>query len=230
VRAGTAYIHRNDGALPRARLMGSPVYADDQQQAIAALERLGPALREQLVVEDPDRPLAAGAKVVGEARIVQDLPERVVVETDCLTPSYLVLADTVDPGWSALVDLQPAPIRPAYLTFRAIFLAAGKHEVVFTYRPAGFELGLGLTACGILLGLVFWFWPPGVVALAPEHGRSGWPAGWRTWGFAGLGALVLISAISVGPGGRPRLHRRWNASFHQHTWGAGFLAMKQNRR
>jgi hypothetical protein len=230
VRAGTAYIHRNAGALPRARLMGSPVYVADPPEAIAALERLGSALREQLVVEDPDRPLAVGSKVVGAARIVEDLPERVVVETECTTPSYLVLADTFDPGWSATVDGQPAAIRPAYLTFRAVFVSAGRHTVVFTYRPVGFELGLALTGCGMLLGLVLWLWPGGVAALAPAHARLGWPINWRSWYVAALAAIVLISAISVGPGGRPRLHRRWNGSFHQHTWGAGLLAMKQNRR
>jgi hypothetical protein len=153
-----------------------------------------------------------------------------VVETDCTTPSYLVLADTFDPGWSASVDGHKAPIRPAYLTFRAVFLPAGRHSVVFEYRPAGFELGLGLTGCGMLLGLALWFWPGRAVVLAPEHARLSWPVRWQAWWFGALGAIVVISAISVGPGGRPRLHRRWNESFHQHTWGAGLLAMKQNRR
>ena len=40
-RAGAAFIHRNRDALPRVRLMGQPVYADDQPQAVAALERIG---------------------------------------------------------------------------------------------------------------------------------------------------------------------------------------------
>ena len=110
-------------------------------EAIAAVERLGAALRDQLVVEDPGRPLAAGAEVSGKARIVEDLPERVVVETDAATPAYLVLADTFDPGWSATVDGRPAPIWPAYVAFRAVYLPQGTHTVVFTYRPAGFESG-----------------------------------------------------------------------------------------
>ncbi len=79
------------------------------------------------------------ATVSGTARIVEDLPERVVVETDAATPAYLVLSDTFDPGWSATVDGQPAPIRPAYVAFRAVYLPQGKHTVVFTYRPAGFD-------------------------------------------------------------------------------------------
>ncbi len=64
----------NRNALPRARLIGKPVYAENQIQAVAAVERLGAALRDQLVVEDPDRPLAVGAEVAGKARIVGETP------------------------------------------------------------------------------------------------------------------------------------------------------------
>ena len=121
-------------------------------QAIAALERVGASLRDQLVVEDPDRPLAAGAKVSGTARIVEDLPERVVVETDAATPAYLVLADTFDPGWSATVDRRSGSDPARVCRFPGRLSSRGAHTVVFTYRPAGFERGLMLSGCGIVLG------------------------------------------------------------------------------
>ena len=57
----------------------------------------------------------------GKAEIVVDLAERVEVETELTAPSYLVLADTFDPGWSATVDGLVSPIRPAYVAFRAVF-------------------------------------------------------------------------------------------------------------
>ena len=118
-----------------------------------------------------------------------------VIETDAAMPAYLVLSDTFDPGWSATVDGQPAPIWPAYLAFRAVYLPQGKHTVVFTYRPAGFVLGLGLSGFGMLLGLFFWFWPLRPVELAPDHAELSWPPRWRTWWFVGLGAIVLISVV-----------------------------------
>ena len=86
--------------MPRARLAGRPEYARDEAEALAALKRLGPAIRERLVVEDPDRPLPAGAEASGSARITRDEPERVEVVVDAGGPAYLVLADTFDPGWS----------------------------------------------------------------------------------------------------------------------------------
>jgi len=226
--AGSAIIFRNAKALPRARLAGKPVYALNQSEAVAALDRLTKenTLLDHLIVEDPTRPLPADASVSGTARIVTDLPERVVVDVKADEPAYLFLADTFDPGWSATVDGQPAPIRPAYVAFRAVYLTRGDHSVVFTYRPAGFDLGLGLSGCGILLGLLFWFLPPSTVTLAPDHVALDWPPRWRTWFFVALGAIVLSSAITVRDG-HPALQSRWRDSFHPFTWGAGIDAMRQ---
>jgi hypothetical protein len=229
--AGAAFIHRNKGALPRARLAGRPVYAGNRLGAIAALDRLTlqNQLRDHLVVEDPTRPLPADATCRGTARIVEDLPERVVVEADAETAAYLVLADTFDPGWSATVDGRPAPIWPAYVAFRAVYLPPGKHTVLFTYRPAGFELGLALSGCGILLAIVCWFWPVRGAELAPDHAVLSWPPRWRRWWFIALGAIVLVSAVDISPRGIPTLHSRWKGSFHRFTWGSGIEAMKPKR-
>jgi hypothetical protein len=229
VRVGTAYIHRNRDALPRARLMGQPVYADDQRQAVAALDRVGPGLRDQLVVEDPTRPLPADSAVKGTARIIVDLPERVEIEAQAETPAYLVLADTFDPGWSATVDGRSTPIRPAYVAFRAVYLTSGTHKIVFRYRPAGLDLGLSFTGCGLLCGILLWFWPRSSQVLAPEHADLNWPSRWRTWWFVGLAGIVLVSTVGIDATGWPGLHSRWKNSVHRHTWGAGIAAIRANR-
>ena len=64
------------------------------------------------------------------------------------------------PGWAATVDGVHTPVLPADLAFRAIPLAEGDHDVVFTYSPwakwAGLPLlGLGLLA-GLALTLILW--------------------------------------------------------------------------
>jgi hypothetical protein len=238
-QVGSAYIERNPAALPRARLAGRPVYAESQEQAAATLGRLGADLRDHVVVEDPTRPLATDAPVTGTARITQDLPEHVVVETDAAMPSYLVLSDTFDPGWSATLAGQPVPIRPAYLAYRAVFLPAGKHAVEFRYRPAGFTLGAVLSACGVLLAIVLCFLPGHTRPLEPEHAVLGWPASWRIWWFSGLAAVVLVSIpIPIvatdrfgrpfkGADGRPVFVNRWSNSVHPFTWAAGIKAMER---
>ena len=216
---GAGFIHRNTRVLPRARLMGRPVYAEGPAAAVAALEGLGPETKDRLVVEDPSRPIPETAVVSGSAKIVTDLPERVVVETESTTPAYLLLTDTFDPGWSATLDGQSVPIRPAYVAFRAVALPAGKHTVVFTYVPAGFMLGLSISAAGVVLALLLLFlpaWPTSV----DHEGVLRHPVRFRKVLFLTLALIIALSAIPISPDGRIAIPSRWKGSVHQHTWGA----------
>src|SRR5262249_665912 len=142
----------------------------------------------------------------------EDLPERVVVEADLDAPGYLVLADTFDPGWSATDNGQPVPIRPAYVAFRAVYLAGGHHVVVFAYRPAGFALGLVLSIGGIVLALVLSFLPRRAFALTADHETLKWPPWWRTVWFLALASVVLASIVSIKAGGKLALQDRWKGS------------------
>lgn len=228
---GTAWVQRNRGALPRARILGRPVYAVNEREAVADLILFGNQLRDRPVVEDPTRPLPPSAASSGTARIVEDLPERVVVEVEPRAPGYLVLTDTFDPGWSATVDGHPATIWPAYVAFRAVFLREkGKHTVVFTYRPAGFASGLVLTANGLVLGAILFFWPRRRTVLTPEHAELCWWRRWRIVWFSVLALIVLASIPAIRPDGTIGLQDRWRQSLHTFTWGSGLEAKKQLRR
>ncbi len=230
---GAAFVHKNTRVMARARLAGRPVYAASEGEAIAALDRLTQTntLRDHLVVEDPNRPLAADAIASGSARITAETPERVEIAAELDSPAYLVVSDTFDPGWSATVDERPAAIFPAYVAFRAIYLEKGSHVVVFNYRPAGLELGLGLSGLGVILSLVLWLWPSGAPPRDDEETRPlAWPEGWRKVFAWGLFAIVVVSIPTLGANGRPTLQSRWRGSVHTHTWGSGLAAMRANRQ
>lgn len=227
---GAAFIHVNRSVLPRARLVGLPVYAADAPAGVAAIQRLGKGMRERLIVEDPAQPLDPSTKVSGSARIVADEPERVVIDTESPGPAYLVLADTFDPGWSATVDGEPAPIRPAYVAFRAVFLPEGPHTVVFSYRPAGFDLGLGISIFGVVLAVVLWVQKGSGGSPDGDHRDLAWSERLRKVLVLALAAIVLLSLVQVGPGARVSVQSRWKTSFHRFTWGAGIAAMKENRQ
>ncbi len=95
-----------------------------------------------------------------------------------------------------------------------------------------------LSGCGILLGLILWFLPAGSIALEPEHAALSWPSRWRTWWFAALAAVVLVSipipVVAIGKDGRPLLRPdsrplfldRWETGLHTFTWGAGIKAIE----
>jgi hypothetical protein len=219
VKAGSAFLHRNPTVQLRARLMGRPVYVRGELEAAAAIRRLGTLMRDRLIVEDPDHPLPEDAAVSGRAEITSEIPERVEVATESTSPAYLVLADTYDPGWSATIDGQPTPIRPAFSAFRAVYVPRGPHRVTFSYRPMGFKRGLIATAIGTVIALALLAWPRRVATLGPAHEPLGWPRRWPWVELALLVAIVAGSSVDLGPGGRPRFQRRWSGSWHQFTWG-----------
>ncbi len=81
-------------------------------------------------------------------------PERVEIEVTAEAPGYLVLTDAWYPGWEATVDGVPASIYRADLLFRAVAVRAGKHRVVFDFRPMSLRVGAGISLGGLLgLGL-----------------------------------------------------------------------------
>jgi len=228
-RVGDAFLHVNPNALPRARLAGRPVYAADRDEAIEGLRRLGPELLNRLVVEDPAKPLDPTAEAAGAATIETDLPERVVVKVDAETPSYLVLADTFDPGWTATVDGRPAPIVPAYVAFRAVYVDKGRHTVEFRYRPAGFMLGLAISMGGILIAAALLVWPGGMASPA-DHVQMEGASRWRRIWIAGALLIIVASIVQVGPSGGLSVQRRWDRAWHSFTWGSGLEAMIENRQ
>lgn len=225
-QAGSAFIVRNPGALPRARLMGRPVYAKGEIEAAEALVRLGREARSRLVVEDPAHPLSSDAEGSGIASIIHERPDRVEVATDSPTEAYLVLADTFDPGWSATIDGQPALVHPACVAFRAVLVPKGRHRVIFQYQPAGFRIGLGITLAALVVSMILLVWPGRVATLKPAHGDAGWPRQWPAQAFGVVVLIVAASTVQIGSTGAVSIQKRWTHSFHRFTWGAGIEAMK----
>ena len=62
--------------------------------------------------------------------------------------AVLVLTDSYYPGWTAEVDGKAADILRADYVFRAVPLSAGRHTVVFKFRPASFLLGAAVSCLG----------------------------------------------------------------------------------
>lgn len=87
--------------------------------------------------------------------------EQIELSTESDFNGYLVVADQYYPGWHASLDGLDMPILRANYIQRAIALPAGKHKVVFSYKPESYRLGLlissialGLLALTALIGVV----------------------------------------------------------------------------
>ncbi|HEQ60470.1 MAG TPA: hypothetical protein ENN74_02555 [Firmicutes bacterium] len=97
-----------------------------------------------------------GSPTAEPVKITRYEPNRVLVQTELDSPGTLVLADVWYPGWKALAGGQERDVERYLLTFRAVPLEPGVHEVNFVYAPASFRRGVLLSAFSwfLLLTLV----------------------------------------------------------------------------
>ncbi len=151
--------------LPRARRMAliARLRADEEPGGPTAIVP-PPDLRRMAYIETgepaslgnylrPDDPgKATSADTPREtADVIDEAPGRVRLHVVLNRPAIVVLADAFDPGWRATLDGQPAPVLRANRLMRAVAVPAGRHEIVYTYRPASILLGLGASLAGAIL-------------------------------------------------------------------------------
>lgn len=151
IHSGDVKIYENLDVLPRAFLVGQWQWQPDVPTSVAAMNEHGfmPGGTAVLLGSGLD---GRSEGLVGVAEITQYAPERVVVRTQSTAGGLLLLSDANYPGWVATIDGQPADLHTANALFRAVFVPAGAHEVVFTFSPRSYALGRVLS----LLGLALW--------------------------------------------------------------------------
>lgn len=74
---------------------------------------------------------------------------------DAKEAGLLVFTIPYDPGFSAAVDAQAAAIVPCVLSFMAVWVEAGEHEISFTYRTTRFNAGAAISAASAVLLLLY---------------------------------------------------------------------------
>ncbi len=160
--APDARIFRNDGAVPRATLVGHARCVDDAAALTAIRDRSLDARREVLLTDclSPPGPVDDSAASFGGSAMIRDeTANRVIVQVSTDRPAYLVLSDTWFPGWTATVDGRPTRVWRANHALRAVVVPAGSREIVFTYAPRSLKIGalislaaLGLAALAMIPG------------------------------------------------------------------------------
>ena len=94
----------------------------------------------------------------GSAKIVEELPERLVIDAGMDTAGMVVLADLWDKGWQAQVDGQVTPILIVNHAIRGVVVPAGQHRIVFRYTPGSVRIGWTISIAAFALGLGLTGW------------------------------------------------------------------------
>lgn len=88
--------------------------------------------------------------------IVEDYqPNHIKLLTETKGNQLLFLSDTYYPGWKAFIDGKESKIYRADYAFRAVVVPAGSHEVIFSYEPQSFYLGVKISIISLALFIIF---------------------------------------------------------------------------
>lgn len=151
VSAGYTDIYENTNYLEPAFLISDPfetVIVDKLKAGKIISSRSFNPLK-TLILEKPVEGLkgingrikVAGSSVTKQVSFDMRDPNTYLVRTNCATPGVLVVTDNYYPGWKAYIDGVETKIMKVDMTFKGIFLTAGKHEVYFKYSPPEFFIG-----------------------------------------------------------------------------------------
>jgi hypothetical protein len=148
-------IFENANALPRFRFVRRviPARAVDDAMCLMRQPDFDPA--NQAVVEGID-----GAEDLAPGRFLSERIENTQLQWEVETSgrSFLVVADSYCPGWTATVDGRPASIHPVYGCVRGIFIeTAGRHHIEMRFVPRTLYAGIGCTGLGFLALGILWY-------------------------------------------------------------------------
>lgn len=148
---GPLKTYKMGDSLPRAWAVTSAEVARDQAEAKAMI--LAPGYHPGNIVVLEKAP-SFGSVLSGprpDVKIVQNDPQRVVIDATSSTNSILVLADQYYPDWQVTRDGAPAELFRANYLAMAAELPPGNHHFEFVYRPKPFYIGAGISALALLV-------------------------------------------------------------------------------
>lgn len=144
----------NTTALPRAWMAYSWRVAAGSPDALAQV--VGSSTRQSQdspVLEGAPPATTTGHEPATAATVIRDDPETVTMTVDALHDGYLVLNDTVYPGWAVTVDGHRGSILPANENVRAVAVSAGHHVVTFSYAPPIVKVSAAVSVLALMLTL-----------------------------------------------------------------------------
>jgi hypothetical protein len=142
------------GPLPRVRLVTGARVSFEANRDLDTIDPATTALVPGDLHLQPGEP-------PGTVTVEEDRPGRLVAHTEAGSRQLLVFAESFHPGWRAFLDGEREGILPVYGDLLGCVVPAGRHTVVFAFRPRSLCYGvrLSLAALALLLGsfALTWF-------------------------------------------------------------------------
>lgn len=78
-------------------------------------------------------------------------PDRRYVYIHSKKPGTIIISESFHPGWIAIEDNKPIPLKPFLSTFISCHVPEGEHEIRLEFAPRSFRIGLHFTQTGLFL-------------------------------------------------------------------------------
>ncbi len=147
-------IFENPNALARFRFARRITPARNLDEAISSMSLPGFDPHDEAVVEG-----IQSAEPTAPGNILSERLEntRLAWDVETFGRSFLIVADSFFPGWTATVDGRQVPIYAVYGCVRGISIEkAGRHHVEFLFIPPALSGALACTGVGLLLLGMLW--------------------------------------------------------------------------
>lgn len=146
------YIRKNTAALPRAYLVSKIEIRNSKEEILKRVFDTSFDPKTTVILEK--KPHISLEKKPVEKTIVTIKTYKennVLINVSTKQNGLLVLSDNYYPGWKALIDGQKTPIYRANYSFRAIEIAKGNHEILFSYEPDSIKIGFLVTVFSLVI-------------------------------------------------------------------------------
>jgi hypothetical protein len=154
---GADHVFENVRAFPRAWIVHATQAVSADGARTGFIDPTFDARSKALVEELHDTGLAGASSALSPSSVPGETlsirmpsPERMELAVDCASDCFVVTSDVVYPGWGATLDGATRHLYTADYVFRGVFVPAGKHEVVFTFRPLSLAVGTAITLAALL--------------------------------------------------------------------------------
>lgn len=134
-------VWRAPDPTPLAWVATGGIAVASSGEAIERLRRGAPEDRGQVFLET-DTVVAPAAPAITPLDPKRPSPGEITLDLTGAPAGWVVVLESLLPGWRAWIDGEPAPIIPAQVAFQAVRLPSGGRELRLAYRPASFRLGL----------------------------------------------------------------------------------------
>jgi hypothetical protein len=163
---GEVTIFERPTALPRAYVVHRIIFEPDTKKTLELVKRLGPAGREGVVLTHP--PIPQIAALVNSSpltdsstvTITTSTANAVTLKANMEHAGFVVLSEAYHPDWKVYLDGKKWKMFQTNYLVRSVFVPAGQHEIKFSFAPASFTIGMGVSVFSFLIILAF--------ALAPR--------------------------------------------------------------